>query len=143
MGPWIVRCLVSSVESPCNIVANFLHYTRNRHPKVGTWCRGIGCHFRVLSHIDISLYIDVTWISWYVKSPVIPVFVQPFIQVYIKENIKVLHYWALCEGNPPVTGGFSTQRVSNTENVYMSWQHHVDGLVQDCSNSIANAVDLL
>ena len=25
------------------------------------------------------------------------------------------HYWPLCEGNPPVTGGFPSQRVSNVE----------------------------
>ena len=28
-----------------------------------------------------------------------------------------------CEGNPPVTGGFPSQKASDTENVYMSWHH--------------------
>ena len=32
---------------------------------------------------------------------------------------------ALCEGNPPVTGGFPSQRASNTESVSMSWRHNV------------------
>ena len=31
---------------------------------------------------------------------------------------------ALCEGNPPVTGGFPSQRVSYTEIVSMSWRHN-------------------
>ena len=31
---------------------------------------------------------------------------------------------ALCEVNPPVTGGFSSQRPSNAENISMSWHHH-------------------
>ena len=30
----------------------------------------------------------------------------------------------LCEGNPPVTGGFPSQRASNTENVSIQQQHH-------------------
>ena len=29
----------------------------------------------------------------------------------------------LCEGNPPVTGGFPSQRVSNAENVSIWWRH--------------------
>ena len=28
---------------------------------------------------------------------------------------------ALCEGNPPVTGGFPSQRASNTESISMAW----------------------
>ena len=30
-----------------------------------------------------------------------------------------------CEGNPPVTGGFPSQRACNTENVSIWWHHHV------------------
>ena len=30
----------------------------------------------------------------------------------------------LCEGNPPVIGGFPSQRASNTESIFMLWQHH-------------------
>ena len=30
----------------------------------------------------------------------------------------------LCEGNPPVTGGFPSQRASNKENVSIWWRHH-------------------
>ena len=33
-----------------------------------------------------------------------------------------------CEGNPPVTCGFPSQRASNTENVSIWWRHHeIDG----------------
>ena len=39
------------------------------------------------------------------KSLTTPLFVQPFIQAHIKGNIKD-HVTDLCEGNPPVTGGF-------------------------------------
>ena len=30
----------------------------------------------------------------------------------------------LCEGSPPVTGGFSSQKASNAENVFIWWRHH-------------------
>ena len=30
----------------------------------------------------------------------------------------------LCEGNPPLTGGFSSQRASRAENVSIWWRHH-------------------
>ena len=50
--------------------------------------------------------------------------------------ITALHHWpfvrgihpllvlALCEGNPPVTGGFPLHRASNADNVSMAWYHH-------------------
>ena len=31
----------------------------------------------------------------------------------------------LCEGNPPETSGFPSQRTNNTENVSIWWRHHV------------------
>ena len=33
-------------------------------------------------------YSDVTWTSWYLKSTATPLFVEQFLQAYIKENIK-------------------------------------------------------
>ena len=30
----------------------------------------------------------------------------------------------LCEGNPPVTSGFSSERASNAKNVSIWWRHH-------------------
>ena len=41
-----------------------------------------------------------------------------------KETSK-LHVTGLCEGNPPVTGGFPSQRACNAENVSIWWRHHV------------------
>ena len=35
-----------------------------------------------------------------------------------------LRVTGLCEGNPPVTGGFPSQRVSNAEVVSIWWRHH-------------------
>ena len=32
----------------------------------------------------------------------------------VMAKLNFPHYWPLCEGNPPVTGGFPSQRVSNT-----------------------------
>ena len=41
-----------------------------------------------------------------------------------------LRVTGLCEGNPPVTGGFLSQRVSNAENVSILWRHHGE---HDCT----------
>ena len=38
---------------------------------------------------------------------------------------------ALCEGNPPVTGGFPSQRVSNAENVSFWWRHRGANLLDN------------
>ena len=40
------------------------------------------------------------------------------------KKISKLHVTGLCEGNPPVPGGFPSQRVSNTENVPLWWHHN-------------------
>ena len=36
------------------------------------------------------------WVRCRLKSPAAPLFTQPFIQVQIKENIKVPRHWPLC-----------------------------------------------
>ena len=67
------------------------------------------------------------WARWRLKSPASQLFGQPFVQTQIKENIKALRHWSLWfhEGNQPVTGGFSSQRASNAENISMWWRHYV------------------
>ena len=39
-------------------------------------------------------------------------------------SIKKLRVTGLCGGNPPVTGGFPSQRPSNEENASIWWRHH-------------------
>ena len=61
---------------------------------------------------------------WRIKSPAPRLFIQPFIQAQIKENIK-LRITGLCEGNSPVTGEFPAQMASNAENGSIWWRHHI------------------
>ena len=49
---------------------------------------------------------------------------NPLFRPRSKKTVK-LHITGLCEGNPPVTGGFPSQRASNAENVFIWWHHHV------------------
>ena len=59
-------------------------------------------------------------------------FVQKLINFDIKENISAPFYWQLDSSHKgPVTWTAFPRR------------HHVDGLVQNCSNSIANTLELL
>ena len=48
-----------------------------------------------------------------------------------KKTLK-LRVTGLGEGNPPVTGGFRSQRASNAENVFIWWRHHELGKVYLC-----------
>ena len=69
-----------------------------------------------------------------------------------KENIKASHY-LLCEGNSPMVGvaprkGPVIGNAGNCSLYYVIIRLrrkivHIDDLVQDCSNSIANALELL
>ena len=43
----------------------------------------------------------------------------------IQETTTIL---TLCAGNPPVTGGFPTQRVNNVESISMLWRYHASAL---------------
>ena len=40
-----------------------------------------------------------------------------------------LRFTGLCEGNPPVTGRFPSQRASDAENVSIWWRHHVGAVI--------------
>ena len=40
------------------------------------------------------------------------------------KNTSKLRVTGLCEGNPPVNGGFPSQRASNAENASIWWRHH-------------------
>ena len=61
-------------------------------------------------------------------------FTQPFVQEYIRENIK-LRDTGFCEGNSRVTDEIFTQKASNPR-FFPIWWHH-NGII------IANTVDNL
>ena len=65
------------------------------------------------------------WAQWRLKSPASGLFIQLFIQVQVKENIRKLRVTGLCVENPPGTGEFSAQKASNADNVFIWWRHHV------------------
>ena len=44
-------------------------------------------------------------------------------------NLRVT---GLCKGNPPVTGGFPSQRASNAENISIWWRHHALPILNHC-----------
>ena len=83
----------------------------------------------------LATVITVTtlWVWWRLKSPASRLFSQSFIQVQIKETLK-LRVTGLCDGNSPVTGELPSQRSSNAENVSIWWRHHgfqaIKGLVK-------------
>ena len=47
-----------------------------------------------------------------------------------------LHVTSFCEGNPPVTGGFPSQRASYAEKVSIWWRYHAIPVVHDDYNDL-------
>ena len=69
-------------------------------------------HMKERARGDDKQYITVMsqWAPWRLNSPASRVLAQPFVEAHIKENIKAPPcHWTFW-GNPPVTGGFSSQR---------------------------------
>ena len=64
---------------------------------------------------DMVFIITVTsqWARWRVKSPVLQMFTEPFIQAHIEENTKAPRHW-------PLWGKFTG------ENVSIWWRHHMN-----------------
>ena len=63
-------------------------------------------------HLSCSHNSDVTCASCHLKSPATGLFIQQLVHAYNRKHqgFKLL---VLCDGNPPVTGGFPLQRASN------------------------------
>ena len=60
---------------------------------------------------------------------------QRFVQVQIKENIKVSRHWPLCG---VITGQFPVQRIGNAENFSIWWRHHASPRERDGIRTIIN-----
>ena len=86
----------------------------------------------------LQYFCDITWASLYFPITVTSHNLhgvsnhRPFVCLFSgllrltrKKNFKDA-LLALCEGNPPVTGGFPSERASNAESIFISWRHHVN-----------------
>ena len=80
-------------------------------PHKGPVTRKIFPFHDVMVAIPYTLPHAVGPVYQLLKSPVSPKFVQPYIQRKYQSSASL----ALCEGNPLVTGGFRSQRTSNSE----------------------------
>ena len=62
-----------------------------------------------------------------------------------KKTLK-LRITGVCEGNPPVTDGFPSQRTSNAENISISWphyasiRHHFSKWQCDCAEACGTSI---
>ena len=76
-----------------------------------------------LTFVSLDITMTSQWGRWRFRSSALRSFTQAFIQAKIKETSK-LRVTGLCEGNSPVPGEFTAQRVSNAENISIWWRHH-------------------
>ena len=94
-------------------------YVSNLHLLFWRW------HFWTGSTYCISLHWnDVKWMIWRLKSAAIRLFFNSF-RWPPSQRISNSELLALCEGNPPITGAFPSQRASNAKNVFILRRHYV------------------
>ena len=97
----------------------------NKRPAISPW-HHLFEEFLKYAFIQLNRcrlnYSDFKRVSMHPHSSVHSMFVQKgFIHADIKRSLKARHHWPFCEGNPPVTGGFPSQRTSSAERASMSW----------------------
>ena len=104
----------SWVYVPFNLDQTSAPHIVNYHLKSPTWTPWLEIWVRSKHHN----YNDDIGGSWRRKSQKKRLVVQQPVQVDIKETSKLR-----IQRNPPVTGGFPSQRPSSAENVSISWRH--------------------
>ena len=69
-------------------------------------------------------YLTSWWTRWRLISLASRFLLKRLFRRRSKKT-SLLRVTGLCEGNPPVTGGYPSQRASNAEYVFIWWRHHV------------------
>ena len=72
--------------------------------------------FKRAALIWLNITVMSKWARWRLKSPAPRLFVQPFVQTQIKEDIKDPRH---CEGNPPVSYASVTRKKFPSDDVIM------------------------
>ena len=75
----------------------------------------------ILATLHLNHHSDATRVSWRLKPDAIRLFVQLIVQANNNVNMRLYiseDFW----GEPPEAGGFPSHRVSDAENVSMSWR---------------------
>ena len=87
---------------------------------ISVWINGLVNNREAGDLRRYSVHYDVTVMGvWNHRH--LHCFIPPFVEVQIKENIT-----GFCEGNPPVTVGFRSQRASNTETASIWLRPHAN-----------------
>ena len=99
----------------CCCYHNYYHYYYLRNTDIYSHC---GQFLGLFLHHPLE-----QWGRCRLKSPASRLLSQPFLRRKSKKTSKP-RVTGLCEGNPPVTGGFPSQRARNVENIYIWWRRH-------------------
>ena len=71
----------------------------------------------------MSITITSKWARWHSNRRRLGCLLNHLFRRKLKKTSK-FRVTGLCEGNPPVTDGFPSQRASNAEDVSIWWRHH-------------------
>ena len=108
---WVCYCAAHGPYKRSQLWAHLYTETIQYIPRNWT-CFALCCvlQWRHNEHHAVSNYRQIDWL-----------FNRLFISTLKKASNPAL--LALCVGNPPVTGGFLSQRASNAETVSIWWRH--------------------
>ena len=87
-------------------------------------------------------YIEVSWVSWCVKSLATQLFVQQPVCANNNENTDTLYSVSLWE-KLPVTDGFPSPRANSMESISMLWCHHDAAMAPRTLSSLYGHIDIL
>ena len=76
--------------------------------------------------LTFNLCVSVTWpltCAFHIPCTHTPEIID--MHRGVCDNTKAPHHWPLWGEDPSVTGGFSSRKASNAENVSIWWRHHV------------------
>ena len=94
---------------------------------------------------DLDLYyITGTWwwVRWWLKHRRLDCLLNGWYRRILKKTLK-LGVTGLCEGNPPVAGGFLSQRASDAENVSIWWRHHIMKILEVFETTIRHTFPIV
>ena len=113
--------VISTINKTINEISNAnIIFRQNAYEMTSLSCP-TSCSSNVLRTIPTKIYSDVIMSA--IASQITGVLFHRLLRRRSTKTSK-LHVTGLCDGNPPVTGEFPSQRASNAEDVSIWWRHH-------------------
>ena len=114
---------------------SYLYISERRHSSCSSYSEQclkkwhIRLYLEALYQLCLAMSSAVMWYEYWLISDIwnhlqLDCLLNSLFKVATNKISKALHHWLLCAGNPLMTGGFPSQRASNSKRTSISWRHH-------------------